>query len=730
MRAAPRTSKAVASLLLVLNACSGDTGSSGSQGVPGPQGVAGPQGPKGDSGASGAAGSPGPTGAPGPQGAAGVAGPAGPKGDRGDTGAQGTAGPVGPQGARGMIWRGDWSGASIYDVDDAVMFAGSSYIALQSNMGTPPPAAGWSVLASAGATGPQGAAGVKGDPGAQGVQGPTGSAGDPGAPGAAGPPGLPGSTGPKGDPGVPGPTGAKGDLGAQGATGAKGDPGAQGPAGVKGDAGAQGTAGAKGDTGTQGPAGTKGDPGAQGLAGPTGQRGPAGPQGARGMTWRGDWSAASIYDVDDAVAFAGSSYLAVQSSPGAPPPSAGWTVLASAGAIGPQGVTGPKGDPGALGPQGLPGPKGDPGALGPQGAQGATGPIGNPGATGAQGPQGVAGTSVVSTMLSNGDNQCPFGGAKFVAGTAVSYACNGAPGAPARHFSVQGDVGTRGSLTLVHNLGTSALTATAWVQDGSGTWKMLGVSSAGVKISPATIGDAIPAYWRFDESSPPYLDATGDGFDLTLIVGSGVGQVPGVHGNAALFDGNTAVQTRLTGVLAGGQLSFGAWLYLNPTGYVNRTWIIAAPSSLTTGAISFALFVNGNNSLQCQGGNPSTVTRLRGWHHAVCTVDPNTLLQHLYVDGQEASSPTTWDESAAKILYVGGIPPQWPGSRFFAGAVDEAFLANRLLSAAEIATLAAGVSAFASGSVKDFRVEAPDDNTAVLYNDTKQLLRLRLDVAH
>jgi hypothetical protein len=42
----------------------------------------------------------------------------------------------------------------------------------------------------------------------------------------------------------------------------------------------------------------------------------------------------------------------------------------------------------------------------------------------------------------------------------------------------------------------------------------------------------------------------------------------------------------------------------------------------------------------------------------------------------------------------------------------------------------AGVNGTSKSSVKDFRVEEPDNNTVVLYNDNKELLHLRLDVGH
>jgi hypothetical protein len=284
-------------------------------------------------------------------------------------------------------------------------------------------------------------------------------------------------------------------------------------------------------------------------------------------------------------------------------------------------------------------------------------------------------------------------------------------------------------LTLVHNLGTPQVTATAWVRDSTGIWKMLSVSSKAVKISAATLGDALAAYWPFEDGAAPFVDVTNEGFDLTVSAGSIV-TVPGKVGNAVQFDGASAVHTRLVGVPTGAELSFGGWIFLNATGYANQTWIIAAEVSLTSNAPAFALFVNRDNTVECQGGNASTARGLSGWHHVVCTVDPDTLLQHLYVDGVEAAAPSTFDTPLAAILFVGGIPPPFRNSRFFAGLADELFLANRLLSPAEIQTLMGGIKGISRSSVKDFRVEEPDNNTVVLYNDNRELLHLRLDVGH
>ncbi len=78
------------------------------------------------------------------------------------TGPQGATGPQGVQGEPGLVWRGTWNALTSYVVDDAVEFGGSSYVAVAPSVGSQPPSPDWNVLASQGATGPQG---VQGEPG-------------------------------------------------------------------------------------------------------------------------------------------------------------------------------------------------------------------------------------------------------------------------------------------------------------------------------------------------------------------------------------------------------------------------------------------------------------------------------------------------------------------------------------------------------------------------------------
>lgn len=121
--------------------------------------------------------------------------------------------------------------------------------------------------------------------------------------------------------------------------------------------------------------------------------------GQRGLTPRGAWSAAEIYEANDVTVHQGSSWRAKKDVPiasGTAPGADGgnyWQVLAAKGADGIQGATGPKGEAGDKGEQGEQGVQGEAGPQGPQGAQGPTG------AQGPQGEQGPPGEALLSYGL-------------------------------------------------------------------------------------------------------------------------------------------------------------------------------------------------------------------------------------------------------------------------------------------------------------------------------------------
>ncbi len=462
-------------------------GAQGPAGTTGPQGASGPQGPTGANGAQGPQGTQGPIGLTGPQ------------------GPQGTAGAAGANG-QGFNFRNAFSNSTNYNAYDVVTYNGSTYeatVAIAAGQGTPIQNPNWALMAQQGA---QGTAGATGPQGASGPQGPTGAAGAQGAQGTQGPIGLTGAQGPQGTAGTAGTNGqgfafrnafsnstnynaydvvtyngstyeatvaiASGQgtpvqnsnwalmaqQGAQGTAGATGPQGASGPQGPTGAAGAQGAQGTTGATGPQGPTG---------LTGPQGPQGPSG-----GSTnWRGTWNNTATYNAIDAVAYNGSSYVALSTnvnaqpdiSPsfwqllaaegqgfsfksafnnstnynaydvvtyggstyeatmaiaaggGTPDQNPNWALMAQQGAQGPAGATGPAG---ASGPQG---PAGATGAQGPQGTTGATGPQGPIGLTGPQGPQGPSGGSTNwrgtwnNTATYNAIDAVAYNGSSYVA---------------------------------------------------------------------------------------------------------------------------------------------------------------------------------------------------------------------------------------------------------------------------------------------------------------------------
>lgn len=112
-------------------------------------------------------------------------------------------------GERGIVPRGPWANGTQYNLDDVVLYGGTTWRAKQINSSKIPGAIGsgpyWAIFAK------------KGDPGLLGPAGPTG---------------------PQGVAGADGATGAQGATGANGAAGAQGGTGPQGPTGAAATGGA------------------------------------------------------------------------------------------------------------------------------------------------------------------------------------------------------------------------------------------------------------------------------------------------------------------------------------------------------------------------------------------------------------------------------------------------------------------------------------------------------------
>ena len=335
----------------------GATGSAGPVGMMGSAGPQGPQGVPGIAGSAGTAGATGPVGATGAQGATGgtgVPGPAGAQGIAGATGSTGLQGPVGsagPAGPIGMSFQGPYSSTANYSAGQGVLWLGAGWVSLvNGNQGNTPdqsPAA-WAMFAAQGATGNTGAAGI----GFAGATGATGAAGSAGATGPAGATGSTGATGLIFSGTYSTATGysvgsAVSFNGSSYVSLVNNNHGQQpdiSPA-YWGVLAAAGVAGPVGPAGVVGATGSTGSNGAAGAVGPAGSTGATGAQGAIGLDFRSAWSASTPYVTNDAVTFAGSTYLALSSNNNQEPdqyPQV-WAVLAEAGGVGPTGVAGAAG---------------------------------------------------------------------------------------------------------------------------------------------------------------------------------------------------------------------------------------------------------------------------------------------------------------------------------------------------------------------------------------------------
>lgn len=197
----------------------------------------------------------------------------------------GRAGGGGTQGPAGLEWKGPWSNSTAYAVDDAVSFAGTSYVCIQAHTNqSPPNGTYWQVLAS------------KGDAGPDAIiwRGPWSNA----------------------------TTYAVNDAVSLG-----------GSSYICKQA----------HTNQTPPNATYWD-----LLAVRGDTGPAGD-----IRWRGAWNGATSYLVDDAVERNGSAYVAIADNTNSAPPSVNWDLLAAKGATGNTGLQGNDGDQGDQGPPGL-----------------------------------------------------------------------------------------------------------------------------------------------------------------------------------------------------------------------------------------------------------------------------------------------------------------------------------------------------------------------------------------
>lgn len=428
------------------------------------------------------------------------------------------------------------------------------------------------------------------------IQGPQGPPGQDGLDGAVGPQGLQGE---QGEQGIPG------DQGIQGLQGEQGVPGPQGADGPQGETGLTGSAGPQGERGIQGPIGVTGATGATGSQGIQGEPGPIGPAG---LEWRGTWSNTTVYAVDDAVAYNGSSYFCIDPvGPSDTPPdldSGNWALLASQGATGPQGPTGATGATGATGPQGLQGATGaigPAGPTGPTGATGATGPQGIQGPAGAIGPAGLNWQGVWSPSATYvADDAVSYNGASYFCINPVGPSPTTPDSDPTNWalLAAQGAPGPQGPTGATGDTGSPGPTGPAGPQGPPGDPGVLtltannGLIATGPVDSPTIQLGTNPLLANTVLPTGGYnLSVTNTGklgIGVDLSAGSSTAAKTQVRGNggASLITGTiTGTTFTVTNPLPGGvaftgTINIGDYVFINTAsgGIAWGTYIIANPS--------------------------------------------------------------------------------------------------------------------------------------------------------
>jgi len=270
-----------------------------------------------------------------------------------------------------------------------------------------------------------------------------------------------------------------------------------------------------------------------------------------------------------------------------------------------------------------------------------------------------------------------------------------------------------------------ASTFTVQVQDNA---LRTATQSLSLTINPASTPISIPGlvgYWSFDDGTAS--DNSGNGNNGTLINGPTV--VAGKIGQALSFNG-AGQYVNVGNVLnpGSGDLSVFAWVKTTQSGGLNM--IISKRNSSVSTNGGYQLFQNGSGALSFTFGDgnssrvrvDSTAPRVNdgNWHLAgvVFTRAGNGVI---YVDGVQATggtgSITSQSGSVANSLPLRfGLEDQTSQNfLYWQGAIDEARIYNRALSAQEVSNLFGGAT---TPSLAISTTTVPAGTVSVSYNQS------------
>ncbi len=245
--------------------------------------------------------------------------------------------------------------------------------------------------------------------------------------------------------------------------------------------------------------------------------------------------------------------------------------------------------------------------------------------------------------------------------------------------------------------GSHSLRAVAVDNGGAATPVTLSIS-----VMDGTGGADLAAYWAFDEGTGlTAADSSGSGNDGTLM--NGPLWVSGVPGSAIRFNGaDSHVAVGAVGSLADlGPMTVSAWIRPDSMGAMGLGRIVSKENGspgrwmLTLDGSRNLSFAKDHAVQELQRTGTPDVISVGTWQHVAATWDGNASAGgvHLYVDGVETAYSLSQDGLGARVsdatlpLTIGNRPSL---DRGFDGAIDEVRVYNRVLSAGEIATLAAG----------------------------------------
>ncbi|MFF9410481.1 LamG-like jellyroll fold domain-containing protein [Streptomyces anandii] len=255
---------------------------------------------------------------------------------------------------------------------------------------------------------------------------------------------------------------------------------------------------------------------------------------------------------------------------------------------------------------------------------------------------------------------------------------------------------------------TSALSSTATVT----------VPTSAQKYAAKVLDDGASLYWRYDESTTPFVGDTSPGDRSGIHVGGpALRQIP-----AAVTGPSTAI-----GFNGSDQLVYGDQRTTVPSAYSIETWfrtttdrggkLVGFGNNTTRASSNYDKHVymrnDGRLVFGVWTGTARTITSPAAyndgaWHHVVATQGPSGMA--LYVDGTQAGTlAETNNQAYSGYWHVGGDNlngwPSQPSSSYFAGQIDETAIYPSALSAAQAQSHYALASAPAD-SVQTVRASA------------------------